>query len=122
MLESDSLRRNTLWMISGHGLSLSFQAAYFILIGRTLGSHEYGAFVGVVSLVNVLSQFSSLGMEMILVRNISRARESFAVSWGNALRISAFGFVISLAVAMLIGHFALKPELQRLIPYVALSD
>jgi O-antigen/teichoic acid export membrane protein len=109
-------------MISGHGVSLAFQAVYFILIGRTLGSHEYGAFVGVVALVNVLSQFSSVGMEMILVRNISRARESFAVTWGNALQVSIYGFVLLLALTMLIGHFALKPELQWLIPYIALSD
>ena len=122
MAETADLRRNTLWMISGHGVSLAFQAAYFILIGRTLGSHEYGAFVGVVALVNVLSQFSSLGMEMILVRDISRARELFAAAWGNALEISACGFAILLAVAMLIGHFTLKQELQRLIPFVALSD
>jgi len=109
-------------MISGHGVSLAFQAAYFVLIGRTLGSHEYGAFVGVVALVNVLSQFSSVGMEMILVRNISRLRESFAVTWGSALQISTYGFVILLALALLIGHFVLKPELQRLILYIALSD
>lgn len=122
MFEPRSLRRNTLWMISGNGISLVFQAAYFILIGRTLGSHEYGAFVGVVALVNVLSQFSSMGMEMILVRNISRARESFAVTWGNALRISIYGFAALLILAMLIGHFALKPELRHLVPYIALSD
>lgn len=122
MAEPNGLRRNTWWMISGHGVSLTFQAAYFVLIGRTLGSHEYGAFVGVVALVNVLSQFSSLGMEMILVRNISRARESFGAAWGNALQVSAYGFAILLAVAMLIGHFTLKPELQRLIPFIALSD
>jgi O-antigen/teichoic acid export membrane protein len=122
MAESDNLRRNALWMISGHGVSLAFQAGYFVLIGRTLGSREYGAFVGVAALVNVLSQFSSLGMEMILVRNISRRRESFAATWENALRVSGCGFVVLLALAMLIGHFTFKPELQRLIPYIALSD
>jgi len=109
-------------MISGQGVSVLLQAGYFILIGRTLGSREYGAFVGVVALINVLSQFSSLGMEMILVRNISRARESFAATWGNALRISTSGFIALLALAMLIGHFTLKPELRLLIPYIALSD
>jgi O-antigen/teichoic acid export membrane protein len=109
-------------MISGQGVSVLLQAGYFILIGRTLGSREYGAFVGVVALINVLSQFSSLGMEMILVRNISRARESFAATWGNALRISASGFMALLALAMLIGHFTLKPELRSLIPYIALAD
>jgi O-antigen/teichoic acid export membrane protein len=120
--DRDSLRQHTIWMISGQGVSVLLQAGYFILIGRTLGSREYGAFVGVVALINVLSQFSSLGMEMILVRNISRARESFAATWGNALRISTSGFIALLALAMLIGHFTLKPELRLLIPYIALSD
>ena len=122
MPDRDSLRQHTIWMISGQGVSVLLQAGYFILIGRTLGSPEYGAFVGVVALINVLSQFSSLGMEMILVRNISRARESFAATWGNALRISTSGFIALLALAMLIGHFTLKPELRLLIPYIALSD
>ena len=122
MPDRDSLRQHTIWMISGHGVSVLLQAGYFILIGRTLGSREYGAFVGVVALINVLSQFSSLGMEMILVRNISRARESFAATWGNALRISTSGFIALLALAMLIGHFTLKPELRLLITYIALSD
>jgi O-antigen/teichoic acid export membrane protein len=122
MPEPFSLRKHTLWMISGQGISLMFQAAYFVLIGRTLGSHEYGAFVGVVALINVLSQFSSLGMEMILLRNISRSRESFPATWGAALRISVCGFFLVLALAMLLGRFVLKLELRMLVPYIALSD
>lgn len=122
MSDSGSLRRHSLWMISGHGVAIAFQALYFILIGRTLGSREYGSFVGVAALINVLSQFSSLGMEMVLVRNISRDRGSFAATWGSALRITVYGFVLLLAAAMLIGRFTLKPELRVLIPYIALSD
>jgi O-antigen/teichoic acid export membrane protein len=122
MSDQGSLRRHTVWMISGHGVSVMLQAVYFVLIGRTLGSREYGAFVGVVALINVLSQFSSLGMEMILVRNISRERESFATTWGKALRVSACGFVALLAMAMSVGHFTLKSELRMLIPYIAVSD
>ena len=109
-------------MISGQGVSLVFQAAYFVLIGRTLGSQEYGALAGVLALINVLSQFSSLGMEMILVRNISRSRKSFRATWGTALQITVYGFLLILACAMLFGRWVLKPELWMLIPYVALSD
>ncbi len=109
-------------MASGQGISLAFQAIYFLLIGRTLGSYEYGAFAGVVALINALSQFSSLGMEMILVRNISRSRESFRTTWGNALQISTCGFFLVLAFALLLGRFVLKAELRPLIPYIALSD
>jgi O-antigen/teichoic acid export membrane protein len=121
-MREEGLRRSSLWMISGQLISIALQAAYFVLMGRTLGSREYGAFVGVVALVNVLSQFSSLGMEMILVRDISRDREAFAVTWGKALRVTLYGFLILLAVAMTFGRFVLRPELRMLVPWIALSD
>ena len=109
-------------MISGQGVSIAAQAVYFILIGRTLGSREYGAFVGVVALVAALSQFSSLGMEMILVRNISRDRNSFAATWGQSLAILLAGFFVLLGAAMLFAHFTLRPDLRSLVPWIALSD
>ena len=118
----ESLRQGALWMISGQGVSVAAQAVYFVLIGRTLGSREYGAFIGVVALVAALSQFSSLGMEMILVRNISRDRASFAVTWGQSLLILIAGFAVLLGAAMLFAHFALRPDLRSLVPWIALSD
>jgi O-antigen/teichoic acid export membrane protein len=121
-VKEESLRQGSLWMISGQGVSVAAQAVYFILIGRTLGSREYGAFIGVVALVTALSQFSSLGMEMILVRNISRDRESFSATWGQALVLLAGGFCLLLAAAMLFAHFALRPDLRTLVPWIALSD
>ena len=121
-MKEESLRQGSLWMISGQGVSIAAQGLYFILIGRTLGSREYGAFIGVVALVAALSQFSSLGMEMILVRNISRDRTSFAMTWGQALAILAGGFVLLLGAAMVFAHFALRPDLRTLVPWIALSD
>ncbi len=109
-------------MISGQGVSMAAQVFYFILIGRALGSREYGAFVGVVALVSALSQFSSLGTEMLLVRNVSRDPSSFPRTWGHALLITSAGFLILLAACMLFAHFALRPELRPLVPWIALSD
>ena len=119
---SERLLKGSLWMISAQFLSMAFQAVYFVLMGRTLGSWEYGAFVGVVALVAVLAQFSSVGMEMILLRNVSRDRSSFAVTWGAALRITVCGFLILLAVALLFGRFVLRPQLRMLVPWIAVSD
>ncbi|HEY0784755.1 MAG TPA: oligosaccharide flippase family protein [Acidobacteriaceae bacterium] len=109
-------------MLSGNAVAVIFQAVYFLLMGRMLGSREYGSLIGVVALVNVLSQFSSLGMEMILLRNISRDAASFAVSWGRALVVSGAGFLVLLAVALLYGRLFLAPELRSLVPWVAVSD
>jgi O-antigen/teichoic acid export membrane protein len=119
---SESLRRGSAWMIAGQMAALGFQAVYFVLMGRTLGSREYGAFVGVVALVAVLAQFSSCGMEMILLRNVSRDRASFAATWGSALRVTALGFVALLAVAMGFGRIFLRPDLRLLVPWIAVSD
>lgn len=121
-MREEGLRKNSAWMISGQIVAIAFQAIYFVLMGRTLGSREYGAFVGVVALVTSLAKFSSLGMEMILMRNMSRDRESFAATWGNALRISLFGACILYLIAIAFGHFALRPELRGLIPWIVISD
>jgi O-antigen/teichoic acid export membrane protein len=121
-MPEESLRRSSLWMVSGQGVALLAQAAYFILIGRALGSREYGAFVGVAALVAALGQFSSLGMEMILVRNLSRNPKSFPHTWGHALSITCAGFLLLLAAAMLYAHCALRPELRPLVPWIALAD
>ncbi|HTY82878.1 MAG TPA: oligosaccharide flippase family protein, partial [Silvibacterium sp.] len=121
-MREDRILKGSLWIMSGQFVSMVLQAAYFVLMGRTLGSREYGAFIGVVALVGLLSQFSSLGMEMILLRNISRDRESFPVTWGNALLVSAWGFVFLLAIASIIGRLTLGSELRMLIPWIALSD
>ena len=121
-MPEESLRRGSLWMISGQAVAMAAQAVYFVLIGRALGSQEYGAFVGVAALVAALSMFSTLGMEMILVRNISRDRASFSSTWGHALVITSIGFLLLLAAAMLYAHFALRPELRPLVPWIALAD
>jgi O-antigen/teichoic acid export membrane protein len=121
-LKEETLLHGSLWMISGQGVAMTAQILYFILIGRALGSHEYGAFVGVAALISSLCQFSSLGMEMILVRNVSRNRASFPRTWGHALLFTSIGFVALLALSMLIAHFALRPELRRLVPWIALAD
>src|SRR5271170_5427398 len=121
-MREPSIRSGSLWMIGSQFVSMALQAVYFVLMGRTLGSREYGAFVGVVALVALLAQFSSVGMEMILLRNISRDRASFAATWGAALRTTICGFVVLFSLALLVGRVALRPELRLLIPWIAIAD
>jgi O-antigen/teichoic acid export membrane protein len=53
---------------------------------------------------------------------VSREHESFAPTWGAALRVTAAGFVLLLAVATGFGHIFLRPELRMLVPWIAFSD
>src|SRR5262249_18831636 len=94
-------------MTAGGGIRLFFQAIYFILIARCLGPAQYGAFVGAVSLVAVLSPFAIWGADGLLVRDVSRHRERFAQSWGNALwTVFIFG-VLLVALVLLLSKYTL---------------
>jgi O-antigen/teichoic acid export membrane protein len=121
-IRKSSLKKDSLWMLSGQSLSMVFQAGYFVFVGRSLGSREYGEFVGVAALISVLAQFSSLGMDLIIIRDVSRDKKSFPTSWGLALELSSAGFLIITALSILLGHFILAPEVRVLIPFIALSD
>jgi glycosyltransferase involved in cell wall biosynthesis/O-antigen/teichoic acid export membrane protein len=116
------LRHQAAWLLSGNSVSIVFQAVYFLLIGRMLGAAQYGAFVGVVALVGTLAQFSSLGMEMVVLRTVACDRHSYAAAFGRGLAITAMGFVILLAGGMLVGKRILPHSLLQLFPYLALSD
>jgi O-antigen/teichoic acid export membrane protein len=117
------LARNTAWMITGQGMRLVIQAAYFIEIARSLGVSNYGAFVGVVALVGVVYPFASLGGGNLLVKNVARDTKLFASYWGRALTLTACsGTILFLAVCM-VSHFVLPPSIPRLlVAMVAAAD
>ncbi len=119
---SRSLRRNSLWVLSGQAAKLVLQGLYFILIGRALGSQQYGAFIGVASLIAVLAQFATWGSGMLMLRSVSRDRSSFPRAWGNALVMTASLSVIVLALVYGLAHLFFSSQLLLIVPFVALAD
>lgn len=104
---SGTVLRNARWMLFGQGLSLVFQGAYFLLLGRLLGSTEYGIYAGAFSTVSVLSQYSSLGSQWLLLKYVSQERKAFAVYWGNVLLTTfSLGSLLILASIWLGSHLA----------------
>jgi glycosyltransferase involved in cell wall biosynthesis/O-antigen/teichoic acid export membrane protein len=116
------LRTQAAWLLSGNGAAMLFQAVAFLLAGRMLGAHAYGAFAGAVALINVLSQFSGLGMDMVLLRTVSRDPFAFATTWFRALVIATSGFALLLGVSITCGRFFLPTPLAELLPWLACSD
>src|SRR5208337_672588 len=98
-LRGSSIATNTLWMLGGNGLKLVIQAAYFILIARSLEPTQYGAFVAVVAIAAIVSPFVGLGTSNLMIRNTSHDPESFSRSWGNGLLIT---FVSGAAALILV--------------------
>ena len=123
LLRKSRLARNTVWMTLGQGLRLVIQALYFVLIARSLGAVNYGAFIGVVALANIVYPFASLGGGNILIKNVSRDASLFGLYWGRALATTAISGSILFSAVLLLSHFALPASIPfRLVVLVAGSD
>lgn len=122
-LRSSVLARNAGWMFFGNGLRIIVQAAYFILIARSLGTTEYGAFVGAVSLIALLAPFAGLGAGFLLVKNVARDRRFFCEYWGNSLLLTALSGTFLLGLVMAVARFALPSSIPwSLILMVSAAD
>ena len=104
---SSPLAQNTLWALGGYGLRLVIQAAYFIVIARSLGPGQYGGFVAATALANLISPFVGWGAGNLLIKNVARNRSLFGEYWGNGLVVTLgsglllVGFVILLSALIL---------------------
>jgi O-antigen/teichoic acid export membrane protein len=122
-LRRSKLARNTAWMLFGQGLRLVIQALYFIVIARSLGAQNYGAFVGVVALVGIVSPFGTLGSGYLLLKNVARDRHRFQNYWGSALWTTLLSSSFLSGAVVLISHFVLPTAISaRLVLLVAASD
>lgn len=97
-LPRSDLKKNTLWVMLGNGLKLIIQAAYFIIIARSLGPEQYGAFVAVVAIAAILSPFVGLGTSNLIIRNVVQDQTAFSSSWGNGLFITIVSGLCGLAL------------------------
>jgi O-antigen/teichoic acid export membrane protein len=122
-LSSHLLVRNTLWMMAGQGVRLVIKAIYFVAIARSLGVHNYGAFVGVVALVGIASPFGTLGSGNLLIRAVSRNAGSFRKCWGWSLVVTICCGSALLAAVLLLSRLVLNAEIPlRLVALVGISD
>jgi O-antigen/teichoic acid export membrane protein len=92
------LAKNALWIAWGQVLRVVGQAIYFVLIARSLGSSEFGAYAGALAMVAVLAPFSSLGSGNILIKNVARNPAMFPQYWGRALATTLGSGAILLAI------------------------
>jgi O-antigen/teichoic acid export membrane protein len=120
---NSSLASNTGWLLLGQALRLLIQALYFTAIARSLGPQNYGAFVGVVGLVGILSPFGTLGSGYLLVRNVARDRHQFSENWGRALATTLLSSSVLFGVVLLTSRFLLPSTIPiRLVVFIAASD
>lgn len=71
-----------------------------MLIARTLGVDNYGAFVAALALVGIIAPFATVGSGNLLIKYVALDREQFAIRWGNALLLT---FLSSSLLLVLLG-------------------
>jgi O-antigen/teichoic acid export membrane protein len=96
---------DTLHLSIGQGGRLVIQAAYFVLIARSLGPASYGAFVAITALTGIVSPFCGLGSSNLFIKNLRSGKRTARVCWGNGLALtiaSGLGFSFFITAANLV--------------------
>lgn len=84
-MRTRGLLRDTTHLSIGQGFRLIIQAAYFVLIARSLGADAYGAFVTVVAMAALLGPFSGLGTANLFIKNVRSGKREASICWGNGI-------------------------------------
>jgi O-antigen/teichoic acid export membrane protein len=106
----------------GQGLRLIIQAAYFVLIARSLGPTAYGAFAAVVALAAVLGPFSGMGTPNLFIRDVRSGKREAVICWGNGLLITVVsGSLLTVLVLVVNYLFHLKTS-SFIVLAVCISD
>jgi O-antigen/teichoic acid export membrane protein len=122
-LRQNKLVRNTLSMLTGGAITMALQAVYFVMIARSLGPGQYGAFVGVTALMAALTPYAVQGVGAVLIKNVSRNRRCLAESLGNAILTVAGLSSALLALVSIASPIILSSKVPlRLVLLVGMSD
>jgi O-antigen/teichoic acid export membrane protein len=87
-MRTRGLLRDTTHLSIGQGFRLIIQAAYFVLIARSLGPDGYGAFVTVVAMAALLGPFSGLGTTNLFIKNVRSGKREASICWGNGILLT----------------------------------
>jgi O-antigen/teichoic acid export membrane protein len=72
----------------GQGIKLILQAVYFLLIARSLGPSQYGAFVAITAMTGIVSPYVGLGSGILFLKNVRSGRRTKSICWGNGLLVT----------------------------------
>jgi O-antigen/teichoic acid export membrane protein len=99
-MKTGGLLRDTTHLSIGQGFRLVIQAAYFVLLARSLGPDAYGAFVTVVAMAALLGPFSSLGTPNLFIKNVRSGKREASVCWGNGILLTVISGTLLSALGL----------------------
>ncbi len=121
-IRSSPLARNAVWMFAGQGSSFLVQALYFVLLARLLGTLEYGVLAGAIALVSVVSQYSTMGSGLLVLRYVSPDHARFREYWGNVILSTAFFGSLLVLGLHLAGRWMVGSRSASILVLLAIGD
>jgi O-antigen/teichoic acid export membrane protein len=119
---SRQLAGDSAWMLGAQIVRTAGQAAYFILVARALGAHEFGILVATLAITAIAVPFAGWGGSNLMIMQTTRNRPSFALAFGTSLLmicVAGLGLVVltSTASVLLVTAIPVKLAVQ-----IALAD
>ena len=108
-------------MLLGQTSNFVIQALYFAVLGRLLGSTEYGIYAGAFALTSLLSAYSSMGTGTLLLRYVCTNPSRFQAYWGNLLLTTTCLGGIIIGVAHLCAPRILNPGSASLVLFAGIA-
>jgi O-antigen/teichoic acid export membrane protein len=106
---------NFSWMMIGQGLGYFFQAAYFVLLTRLLGTKEYGVYAGAFAFTSLFAPYASVSMGTIFLKYASGEPDLIAPYWGNILMVNLSLGAVLVPALVIIGRYTLSAEAAHLV-------
>jgi O-antigen/teichoic acid export membrane protein len=97
--------KNTSWLLAERVVKIILGFFVIALLVRYLGPKNYGIYSYSQSFVALFIAFSTLGMEVILTRELSKNREQSGVILGTALSIKFIASVLAIFLIMMINFY-----------------
>jgi O-antigen/teichoic acid export membrane protein len=121
-MKAGGLLRDTTHLSIGQGFRLVIQAAYFVLIARSLGPDAYGAFVTVVAMAALLGPFSGIGTQNLFVKNVRSGKREAAICWGNGILLTVVSGTLFSALAVGLNFLLHLRTAPLVVMIVCLAD
>lgn len=115
-----ALARNATLAVAWQAVRVAGQALWMIVLARQVGPSSYGLFAGMAGLATALGTLTGFGFGVLMLQDTSRAQESFAATWKNAMGMTLLTGTCLLAVFVGVA-FALFHNEGTLMMYVAIG-
>lgn len=96
------LAKDTLMMSLGIGLRTVGQVLVFLVVARQLGIEAYGAYAAVLAIAGSLGCLGGLGIQTVMLRDISRQPECFPRAWGQTLVVMGISSPLLMGLYLLL--------------------